>query len=274
MAPAEPTAVWSLDPDDPRAPPAAVWDAMSPTERARVLATLPSDFPLSETNPPEGDFHFNAKKRTRDVLDGFFKRVGRRVYLACELPTYYPGERMFAPDVFAVLDAERHERAHWVVAEEGKGLDVAFEIVVSGNRRKDLRVNVERYERLGIAEYFVFDRARLRLFGYRLPTNDARVYEPMLAQGGRFASRVLGLDLRIQGERLRFSVGSSPVLEADEIIESLETMVDETERRLAAAEERAEEEGRLRAEEARLRAETERRLADALAEFGRAPPKG
>ena len=45
----------------------------------------------------------------------------RRVCLACELPTNYPGERMFAPDIFAVVDVERRERERWVVGEEARG---------------------------------------------------------------------------------------------------------------------------------------------------------
>ena len=50
-------------------------------------------------------------------------------------------------------------------------------------------------------------------------------------------------------------------------------MVDATERRLAAAEERAEEEATLRAEESRLRVEAEERLASVLAELERVRPK-
>ena len=83
------------------------------------------------------------------------------MYLACELPVYYPGERMFAPDVIAVMDVEPHSRMRWVVSAEGKGLDFALEVHVAGERRKDLERNVERFARLGIREYFLFDRGRL-----------------------------------------------------------------------------------------------------------------
>src|SRR5262245_765267 len=70
-----------VDPDDPRAPPQDVWDEMSADERARVVDSLPSEFELSEAHPPEGDLHFEAKVRAREVLGGFFSRIGRRVYL-------------------------------------------------------------------------------------------------------------------------------------------------------------------------------------------------
>ncbi|MFS8069314.1 MAG: Uma2 family endonuclease, partial [Byssovorax sp.] len=230
---------WTVNPDDPRAPPEDVWEALSPAERKRIVDSLPSEFPYSEAQPPEGDAHFKAKTGTREVLDGYFARVGRRVYVACELPIYYPGERLFAPDVLAVVDVATHERKAWVVKDEGKGLDLAIEVLVSGNRRKDLEDNVERYARLGIAEYFVFDRARLRLHGYRLSQPNARAYQPILPQGGHYASRVLGLDLRIEGTKLRFFHGAAAIPDANELITTLEKMVDDVELRVTAAEERA-----------------------------------
>jgi Uma2 family endonuclease len=260
---------YRVDPDDPRAPPQEVWDHLSPEERRQVLASLPSEFPLSEAEPPEGDPHFNAKARTRAVLGSHFARVGRRVYLACELPVYYPNEQMFAPDVIAVLDVETHERDHWTVSAEGKGLDLAIEVLYRGRAQKDLEENVERYARLGIAEYFVFDRRRLRLTGYRLPGPEAsgrkdkrRGYQPIVPQGGMYASHVLGLDLRIDGTLLRCYYSAAPLPEADELIASLQTRLDSIEARAQAAEERAEQ-----AE--RQREEAERRLAEALAEIER-----
>ena len=278
-----PTSAWKVDPDDPRAPPEEIWDALSPADRQRIVECLPSEFPSCEAYPPEGDAHFKAKTGTREVLDGFFARVGRRVYLACELPIYYPGEPLFAPDISAVLDVATHERKSWVVKEEGKGLDLAIEILVSGDRRKDLEENVERYARLGIAEYFVFDRARLRLHGYRLPEVGARAYQPILPQGGLYASHVLGLDLRLEESKLRFFHGAASIPDANELIASLQKMIDGAELRVTVAEERADEERRRRAEvsrllaeqslllaeESRLRAEAERRLADARVEIER-----
>jgi hypothetical protein len=271
-----PASVWTVDPEDPRAPPEEVWDALSPAERKHIIDSLPSEFPYSDAQPPEGDAHFKAKTSTRDVLDGFFARVGRRVYVACELPVYYPGERHFAPDVLAVVDVATHEREKWIVKDEGKGLDLAIEVLVSGRRRKDLEENVERYARLGVAEYFVFDRARLRLHGYRLSQPGARVYQPILPQGGLYASRVLGLDLRLEGTKLRFFSGAAAIPDANELISSLERMIDDVELRVTVAEDQARAaEDQARAaeeradEEARLRAEAERRLAEALDELER-----
>ena len=273
---------YRVDPDDPRAPPQELWDRLTPEERARIVASLPSEFPVSESAPPEGDPHFEAKVRTREVLGGFFSRIGRKVYLACELPVYYPGEPMFAPDVMAVMDAELRSRMSWVVSAERKGIDVALEVHVAGERRKDLERNVERYARLGIREYFLFDRGRLRLLGWRLD-EERRDYRPILPQHGFYSSEVLGLELQLEGERLRFYHGRAPLPEADELITTLERMVEGVEQRRTELEQQLAEEARLRAEEARLRAEearlrveetqrreeAERRLAEALAELER-----
>jgi Uma2 family endonuclease len=287
---AKPVVRYRVDPDDPRAPPQDVWDQLSPEEREQIVASLPSEFPVSEANPPEGDWHFNAKVRAKSTLGSFFAKVKRPVYLACELPVYYPDERMFSPDVIAVVDVETHERETWVVGTEGKGIDVAIEVHVKGDRRKDLERNVERYARLGITEYFIFDRGRLRLSGYRLPSPSARAYQPILPQGGMYACQVLGLDLCIKDDRLRFFAGTASLLDADELVVSMENMLDKLEERARAAEERAEEETQRREAAERMReaaeqrreveaqrrevaeqkhAEAERRLAAALAEIER-----
>ena len=248
---------YRVDPDDPRAPPQEVWDRLTPEERARVIASLPSEFPLSEATPPEGDPHFEAKARTREVLGSYFSRIGRKVYLACELPIYYPGEPMFAPDVMAVVEVETHSRMRWLVSDEGKGIDLALEIHVSGNWRKDVERNVERYARLGIREYFVFDRKHLRLLGWRLEES-RNSYQPVLPQHGFYPSQVLGLELQLDGERLRFYHGGAVLQEADEMIATLERMVEGVEQRREELEQRLSEEMRLREEETRRREEEAR----------------
>lgn len=265
---------YRINPDDPRAPPQEVWDRMTAEEREALLASLPSEFPVTEETAPEGDPHYEAKSRARETLRGYFSRIGRKVYVACELPVYYPGEPMFAPDVMAVVGVETHPRMHWTVSQEKKGLDLALEVHVAGNRRKDLQRNVERYARLGIHEYWVFDRARLRLSGWRL--TESKQYRPLVPQHGFYQSEVLGLELQIENERLRFFHGRAPLPEADELIETLEQMVEQVEARSTELERQLAEEQRLRAEEQRKREEeqqqreeVERQLAQALAELER-----
>ena len=235
-----------VDPNDPRAPSKEIWATLSESERRDVIASLPSEPPRAL--PPEGDPHRVPKTSAFEALGEFFRSRRRRVYLSAELPVYYPGESMFAPDLIAVLDVDDHARQSWVVSQEGKGLDFGLEINVSGNRKKDFEENVVRYARLGIPEYFAFDVSRHRLVGYRL--GSAQTYEPIVPQAGRWPSRILELDLALEGDKLRFFCGTAPLLDARELIVQLSTMVDEAVRR-------AEDEAR--------RAE---RLADRLRELG------
>jgi Uma2 family endonuclease len=263
----EPTYV--VDPDDPRAPPQAVWDAMSPEARRRVVASLPSE--VLRAAPPEGDPHSRPKAQAREALEEFFRRRGRSVYLASELPVYYPEERMFAPDLIAVLDVSTHERGAWVVSDEKRGIDFALEIHVSGDRRKDLEENVVRLARLGVPEYFVYEPLRSRILGYRLPSAEARTFDPIVPQGGRWASRVLELDLGLDEGRLRFFSGSAPLPFARELIERLSSMVDVAVARAEQEAKRAEQEAKRaeqeakRAEQEAKRAEQEARRAERLA---------
>jgi Uma2 family endonuclease len=263
-----------VDPRDPRAPAQELWDKLSDEERRQILAELPSEWPRAM--PPEGDLHRLPKNRALEALDEFYRRIRRRVYVSAELPVYYPEEPMFAPDLLAVLDVEVHERMHWVVSHERRGLDFVLEISVAGDRKKDFEQNVVRYARLGIPEYFAFDVTRARLVGWRLPDEGSRTYEAIIPQSGRWRSSVLGLDLSLEQGHLRFYHGNAALLDSRELIAKLSTMVDDAIRRAEEESRRAEEESR-RAEEESRRAEEESRRADKLAarlrELGEDPDK-
>lgn len=258
-----------VDPLDPRAPSREVWAELTEGERRTVIDSLPSELPLAL--PPEGDPHRIPKNRALEALSEFYRRLRRSVYLSAELPVYYPGEPVFAPDLLAVLDVATHERRSWVSQHEGKGLDFVLEINVSGNRKKDFEDNVARYARLQIPEYFAFDVPRARLVGWRLEGEKARSYEPIVPQGGRWPSRILDLDLSLEGGQLRFFHGNAPLLDARELIVRLSTMVDEALQRAEAEARRAEAEAHRadaeanRAEEETRRAEEETRRAERLA---------
>jgi Uma2 family endonuclease len=265
---------YRFDPADPRSPSQEQWDRMPAAERARVVAMLPAEVPW-ELQPPEGDPHWEAKATTRTTLDDFFGRTGRRIYISSELAVFYPNEPRFSPDILAVLDVELRPRTKWTVVDEGKGLDLVIEVYFAGDKAKDYEVNVERYARLGIAEYFIFDRGQLSLRGYRLPAASAgratkpRAYQPILPQGALYASQVLGLELRVEGERLRFYAGTAAVLDASERIEKLALTLDDVVARKEEAERRAlAEAARALAEAARADA-AELKLAEALAEIAR-----
>jgi len=249
-----------IDESDPRAPSQDLWDRLDERARARIVASLPSE-PAS-ASPPEGDPHWNEKRRVREALDEYFLRIRRRVYLSCELPIYYPDEPVFAPDLIAVCDVELHERMGWVVSAERRGLDLALEIHASGDARKDFVLNVVRYARLGIPEYFAYDIGKRRLAGWRLAERGG-TYVPIIPQEGRWRSDVLDLELALDEVGLRFFHGSAVLPDARELIARLSGMIDDAIRRAEEASRRAEDESR-RAEDESRRAEDESRRADAL----------
>ncbi|HEX5750527.1 MAG TPA: Uma2 family endonuclease [Archangium sp.] len=253
----------------PRAPTQEEWEAMGTEERERVVASLPGEVTWDEMAMPEGDKHLRAKVRTLDLLEGYFSHQRRKVYIGAELPIYYPGERRFAPDLLVVLDVEAHEREKWVVSHEGKGLDWVLEVHVGGDRKKDAEYNVERYARLGIAEYFIYDRARERLEGYRLQESGVKRYERMETKQGRYTSEVLGLELEVVNARLQIWAGNALLLESGELVERMREKLEEVQRRVDEEARLREQEARLREQEARLREEAERRIAELTAELER-----
>ena len=225
----------------PQAPTQEEWEAMGPEEQARVVDSLPGEVTWDEMAMPEGDRHSQGKEQVLDPLRGFFRRQRRKVYVGTELPVYYPGERRFAPDIVVVLETEQKERNKWVVSAEGRGLDWVMEVHAGGDRKKDAEYNVERYGRLGIPEYFIYDRAKQKLHGYKQAAAGPRRYVPMEPQQeGRYVSEVLGLELVLEGDRLRFWAGNAPLLDSEELNSRLEGLLkgeqqrrEEAERQLA-----------------------------------------
>jgi Uma2 family endonuclease len=206
------------------------WRAMTLAERERLLVQVNDVLSDPRAAMSEGRPHKKAKTRTLDLLGRHFAAMGRVIYLAEEMAVLYPGEEIFTPDVLAVLDVpqpEDDERLAWVVADESKGLDLVLEVLHHGDRKKDLVDNVERYASLGIPEYFVYDRARQQIHGFRVTGPDARRYQRIVPQAGRFTSTVLGIDFAIVGGILRFFHGESELGGTPGLVGRLQSMVDE-----------------------------------------------
>jgi Uma2 family endonuclease len=266
----------------PIAPSVEQWRAMSPEERERFVLTA-----FDALNDPlrlisEGRPHKLAKSRVVDMLGLHFKALGRIIYVAEEMAVFYPDEEVFTPDVLAVLDVEQpddDQRMAWVIADEGRGLDLAFEVLHRGDRKKDLVDNVERYARLGIAEYFIYDWGKQQLYGYRLTNPGSSRYQRIVPQSGRYHSEVLGLDLVLERGRLRFYQGMAELIGSDELIDRLTDMVGSLEAKAEHAEAKFEEaqaeaerakqtaeQANLTAEQANLTAEqAQAQLEEALA---------
>lgn len=240
----------------PTAPTAEAWAAMSPEERARAVERveameLPDELRESMS---EGDAHLDAKIDIRETLRAYFKKSGRSIYVGAELAVFYPGQRVFSPDIIAVRDVEPRRRRSWFVSAEGEGLDLALEVLSHGDSKKDLVGNLTRYASLNIQEYFVLDLERGMLLGHHLAAAGAGKYQRLLPQAGRLSSAVLGLELAIADGRLRFYQGTAELLSNGDLVAKLERMLDDVVAR--QSEERGERE---RAEAERDRAEEQLR---------------
>lgn len=266
-----------LPPDDlseqiPVAPSAEAWRAMAPAAQLAFLDQALLALQDEAWAAPEGGPHITAKTGVRRILGDYYRRIGRKIYLAGEMPVHYPGARVFAPDFFAVVDVEDpgddEWRRAWVVADEGRGLDLVLEVLFAGDPRKDLVRNVARYADLQIQEYFVYDRLNMRLHGFRLPWAAATTYQSIPARGGYLASRVLGLDLSIQDGHLRFYHGGAMVPETRDLLDRANALVDALEQKAEAEAQRAEAEAQRADQEAAARQALEARVAELLARLG------
>lgn len=244
---------------------------MTPAERDRFYQQVFDAFNVPAETMAEGRPHSRARSAALDALTRHFRTVGRQIYLADELAVVYPNEPTFTPDLLAVQevpqpDPDEDERMAWVLAEEGRGPDFILEVLHKGNRDKALVRNVADYARLGIREYFVYDRMNFRLYGHRL-TRSGSHYQPLRPRLGRMTSEVLGLDLALVQRRLRFFSGMAELMNSDEFIERLSAMMDGIEARATQAEAQAEEE---RAQVERERAERLREQQEAVLDLAEA----
>ena len=215
------------------------------------------------------------------AFDALRRRYAARddVFVAAVLLLYYqegnPAARV-APDVFVVLGAENRPRHTYQLWKEPKGPDFVLEITSASTRDRDQGPKRETYRQLGVREYFQYDPTRdyldpplqgLELIGgrYELRPPDE------LADGTlRLESKVLGLELRQEAERLRFydPAPQSYLLSSKELEQQrkrAEERRDRAEERLqleVAA--RRQAEARLHEAVARRQAESARRQAEDL----------
>ena len=177
------------------------------------VAPVEIDYPSSDGEPvAESSFQLIPLFYAFDALRRRY--AGREdVFVAADLLLYYeegnPAAAV-APDVFVVLGAANHPRHSYQLWKEPKGPDLVLEITSASTRDKDQGPKREIYRRLGVREYWQFDPTGdylepplqgLALIGEtyeRLPMDE-------LADGAlRLVSKVLGLEVRMEAEGLRF----------------------------------------------------------------------
>lgn len=110
-----------------------------------------------------------------------------------------------APDIFAVRGVSKEERRVYALEKEGKAPELVIEFTSKRTRKTDLVKKRNIYAWLGVKEYFIFDpygeHLEPRLMGLKLQKGK---YVEMSSDQTRFFSAVLGLEVTIEGENLRF----------------------------------------------------------------------
>ena len=230
----------------------------------------PIEYPCSDgVAMSENDFQARALLNARHFLGTHF-RERRDVYVSGNIFVYYEPENLsmtVSPDILVAFGVERKKRRSYRTWEEGKAPDFVLEVLSPSTWQRDLDKR-KTYARLGVREYFVFDPTGEHidpvLQGYRL---DWGRYEPLTGLGPlAVRSRVLGLDLWVDGERdLRMRDAETgenlrSAAESEAKLREAEARAQRAEDRADRAQARADEELRMRlAAEARL-AELEQRL--------------
>ena len=116
-----------------------------------------------------------------------------------------PVQRRVAPDVFVSFGARKRQRRSYVVWDEGKPPDFVLEVLSSSTWRRDVGTKRTIYQRMGVREYWMLDPTGDHLEplqGYRLAGGRYDRIAP-LPGGNTYASRVLGLELRVEDGAFR-----------------------------------------------------------------------
>jgi Uma2 family endonuclease len=135
------------------------------------------------------------------------------------------------PDFLLVMDTTRRERKAWIVWEEdGKTPDVVVEVLSDTTEKNDRGPKMRIYERLGVAEYFLFDPFSGAFEGYELDAVRG-AYRPKApdasgrlrcARAGLFLGKVMGTFGVIEADWLRWIADDGRVLPMPEETARLE----------------------------------------------------
>lgn len=175
---------------------------------AEVTIAKKVTYPETDGKPmAETDRHRNTIFNLLIGLDWRFRQHDD-VYVSGNLFVYYERgnpKKCVAPDVFVVFGVPKRERRVYLVWEEGKGLDVVFEVTSKRTRNEDLGRKMDIYRGiLGVRELFLFDPLREYLepplIGYYRQGND---WVRVMPEQGRLKSEVLGLEVVWEDDELR-----------------------------------------------------------------------
>ena len=135
------------------------------------------------------------------------------VYVGIDMLVYYvegDPRKSVVPDVFVVFGVPKQPpRDNWLSWREGKFPDWVMEVTSRHTRRRDEGPKRDLYQQLGVDEYWQYDPTGdyldPRLKGSCLVDGKYRSIPATIAPDGiRCASRRLGMELRLEGDALRF----------------------------------------------------------------------
>ena len=183
------------------------------SRRDRQVAPPPVHYPVEDGEPMESGLHRRVSIDTGTMLD--LHNAGRPDAYVGGNCFMYPEEgkpKVFvAPDIFVAYGVPKEPpRDVWKVWEEGKAPDFILELTSKSTQDNDEGRKKDLYESLGVTEYWQFDPTGNYLdpvLKGRALGADGRYRELELEErdGGLCClSEVLGLDLRVEDERLRF----------------------------------------------------------------------
>lgn len=212
----------------------------------------------------ESDFHGAAARYLIESLRLHF--LGQPVYVAGDLfvyPVQGDPKTKVSPDVFVCFGAEQRDRKIYRTWIDGPPPAVVFELTSESSRLSDLGEKRQRYEAMGVEEYYLFDplgeylAGQLRAFERQGDVLIPRVGSPLV-------SPRLGLELVVDGTLLRLrkpdGEAYSTYLEEHRArleeqqarLEEHQALLQERQARLEAEKAREEAEARMRALEAEL----------------------
>ncbi len=165
-------------------------------------------YPSSDGRPmAESDLHRREMVYLIETLEDRY-RGADDVYVAGDLLLYYVrGDRKacLAPDVFVVKGVPKRDRLSYLLWKEGQAPCFVIEVTSKSTRDEDIEKKRDRYERMGVEEYFLHDPLSEYLSpplqGYRLQDRRYRRISP--EPDGSLISWTTGLRLRREGEHLR-----------------------------------------------------------------------